>query len=132
MAAPVELLQKVPLFGGLEQRDLQNIASSMKERTFNAGDKVTEEGRGGIGFFVIADGNAKVTVGGREVRTVGPGDYFGEIALITDTDRTATITAKTDLRCYGMTSWEFKPLVESNGAVAWKLLQSLGKLLHDR
>ena len=132
MSAPVDLLQRVPLFAGLEQRELQSIASSMKERTFGAGDTVTEEGRSGAGFFVIADGEAEVTSHGQHRRDLGPGDHFGEIALITDTDRTATITAKTDLRCYGMTSWEFKPLVESNGAVAWKLLQSLGKLLHDR
>jgi CRP-like cAMP-binding protein len=131
VSAPVELLQRVPLFSGLESRELQSIASSMKERTFDAGATVTEEGRSAAGFFVIADGEAEVTTHGDHRRDLGPGDHFGEIALITDTDRTATIKAKTDLRCYGMTSWEFKPLVESNGAIAWKLLQSMGKLLQD-
>ena len=129
MSAPVELLQQVPLFAGLDQRELESVASSMKERTFPAGGTVTEEGRSGAGFFVIADGQAEVTMQGEYRRDLGPGDHFGEIALITDTDRTATITAKTDLRCFGMTSWDFKPLVESNGRIAWKLLQSMGRML---
>ena len=131
MAAPTDLLQRVPLFADLDPRELQSIASSMKERTFGAGETVTAEGRSAAGFFVIADGEAEVSTHGEHRRNLGPGDHFGEIALITDTDRTATITAKTDLRCYGMTSWEFKPLVESNGTIAWKLLQSMGKLLQD-
>ena len=103
----------------------------MKERTFRAGETVTEEGRAGAGFFVIAEGEAEVSSHGERRRDLGPGDHFGEIALITDTDRTATITAKTDLRCFGMTAWDFRPLVESNGHIAWKLLQSLGRMLRD-
>jgi CRP-like cAMP-binding protein len=129
--APVELIKKVPLFSDLDNRELKEIADSMKERTFDAGDTVTEEGKGGAGFFVIDDGSAKVSVGGKEVRTLGAGDYFGEIGLIADIDRTATITADTDLRCYGMTFWDFRPLVESNASIAWKLLQSMAQRLKE-
>jgi len=124
---PTDLLQRVPIFQGLEPRELERIASSMKQRTFRAGDTVTAEGQGGVGFFVIEDGSAKVTIGGAERRTLGPGDYFGEVALLTDSPRTATITAETDLRCYGMTSWDFKPLVESHSSIAWHLLQAMAK-----
>src|SRR5439155_14384049 len=95
----------------------------------SAGDKVTEEGKGGIGFFLIGDGAASVSVGGKDVRKLGKGDYFGEIGLIADIDRTATITAESDLRCYGMTAWDFRPLVESNASIAWKLLQTLAQQL---
>lgn len=123
----VPLLKRVPLFQGLEERELERIADSMKDRTFHAGDRVTTEGQGGIGFFVISDGEAKVTIGGEERRRLGAGDYFGEVALLTDSPRTATITAETDLHCYGMTSWDFKPLVESHGSIAWKLLQAMSK-----
>jgi CRP/FNR family cyclic AMP-dependent transcriptional regulator len=123
--APPDLIKRVPLFSDLGDRELKQVANSMKERTFRAGDKVTEEGKGGVGFFVIENGTAKVTVGGGEVRTLGPGDYFGEIGLIADIDRTATITADSDLHCYGMTSWDFRPLVESNASIAWKMLQVL-------
>jgi CRP/FNR family transcriptional regulator, cyclic AMP receptor protein len=117
----------VPIFQGLDRRELERIAASMKPRTFRAGDKVTSEGQGGVGFFVIEDGRANVTVGGESRRTLGAGDYFGEVALLTDSPRTATITAETDLQCYGMTSWDFKPLVETHGSIAWKLLQAMAK-----
>jgi CRP/FNR family transcriptional regulator, cyclic AMP receptor protein len=124
---PVDLLRQVPIFEGLERRELERIAASMKRRTFHAGDAVTTEGQGGVGFFVIEDGLARVTVGGEDRRTLGAGDYFGEVALLTDRPRTATITAETDLECYGMTSWDFKPLVETHGSIAWKLLQAMAK-----
>jgi CRP-like cAMP-binding protein len=123
----VSLLKRVPIFHDLDDRDLERIAASMKERTFRSGDRVTTEGQGGVGFFVIENGEAIVTIGGEERRRLGAGDYFGEVALLTDSPRTATITAETDLRCYGMTSWDFKPLVESHGSIAWKLLQAMSR-----
>ena len=129
--APAELIKGIPLFSDLDDRELKQIAASMKERTFSAGDTVTEEGKGGIGFFVIDDGTASVSVGGSDVRKLGKGDYFGEIGLIADIDRTATITAESDLRCYGMTSWDFRPLVESNAAIAWKMLQVMAQRLKE-
>ena len=129
--APVELLQRVPLFAGLGRRELERVANSMKERRFKEGDTVTTEGRGGVGFFVIEEGEADVTVHGEERAKLGPGDYFGEIALITESDRTATITAQTDMRCYGMTMWDFRPLVESNASIAWNMLQSLAEKLRE-
>jgi CRP-like cAMP-binding protein len=129
--ADPELLRRVRLFEGLEQRELEDIANSMKERTFRSGDTVTEEGTGGVGFFVIADGQAEVSSHGEHRRDLGPGDHFGEVALISGADRTATITAKSDLRCYGLTSWEFRPLIENNGRIAWKLLEQLGRILRE-
>ena len=124
-----DLLKRVPLFSDLDNRELGRIAGSMKERTFSAGDTVAREGESGVGFFVIEDGAAKVSVGGEERRTLGPGDYFGEIALISEGARTATVTADTELRTYGMTFWDFRPLVEENASIAWKLLQALAKQL---
>jgi CRP/FNR family transcriptional regulator, cyclic AMP receptor protein len=122
-----DLLQKVPLFADLERKELEEIASAMKQRTFSAGQEIAVEGESGVGFFVIEDGQAKVTVGGQDRRTLGPGDYFGEVALITHGARTATVTADTELKTYGMTSWDFRPLVEETPGIAWKLLQSAVK-----
>jgi CRP-like cAMP-binding protein len=127
--ATVEMLKNVPLFSGLDGRELDEIAATMRERQVAAGDVVLEQGAGGAGFFVVAEGEAEVTVDGNPVRTIGPGDYFGEIALLTGSDRTATVTALTDMRCYGMTSWDFKPLVESNSGIAWKLLTAMAQKL---
>jgi len=125
--ASPDMLKKVPLFSGLDEKELQAIASSMRERKFRAGDTVTQEGAGGVGFFVVGSGEAEVNVGGETKGSVGPGDYFGEIALINESPRTATLTARTDMLCYGMTPWDFRPLVESNSTIAWKLLTAMAE-----
>jgi CRP/FNR family transcriptional regulator, cyclic AMP receptor protein len=125
----VELLQKVPLFADLEPRELERLGSSFKERTFEAGHTVAAEGEGGAGFFVIEDGEAVVTVHGEERGRLGPSDYFGDIALIDQGARSATIVAESDLRCYGLTFWDFRPLVESDARIAWPLLQAMAKRL---
>jgi CRP-like cAMP-binding protein len=129
--APIELIQRVPLFADLDKRELQSLARTFKERHVSAGDTVVNEDSGGAGFFVIDDGTAKVTVRGEERGTLKPGDYFGEIALIDDGARTATITAESDMRLYGLTFWEFRPLVEQNASIAWKLLQTLARRLRE-
>jgi CRP/FNR family transcriptional regulator, cyclic AMP receptor protein len=130
--APIELLEQIPLFEGLPHQELERIARSFKERRFSAGDTVAAEGSGGVGFFVIGEGTATVDVHGEQRGQLGPGDYFGEIALIDDqARRTATITAETDLTCYGLTSWDFRPLVETNAEIAWKLLQVMAKRLRE-
>ena len=125
--AAADTLKKVPLFAGLDDKELQQIASSMRERRYKAGDTVTQEGAGGVGFFVVEQGQADVSIGGESKGSVGPGDYFGEIALINESPRTATLTARTDMLCYGMTPWDFRPLVETNSAIAWKLLTAMAE-----
>jgi CRP/FNR family cyclic AMP-dependent transcriptional regulator len=130
VAAPsVELLQRIPLFAELEPRELERLSGSFKERTFTAGDKVATEGEGGAGFFVIESGEAVVRVHGDERGRLGPGDYFGDIAMIDQGDRTASIEAESDLKCYGLTFWDFRPLVEGDPRIAWPLLQAMAKRL---
>ena len=126
-----ETLSNVPLFSGLEPRDLDRIADSFKQRNYVAGDTIANEGSGGAGFFVIGEGTAKVTVHGEERATLGPGDYFGEIALIDEGARTATVTAETDMTTYAMTFWEFRPIVETDARIAWKLVQSHAHRLRE-
>ena len=132
MAAPVEALRSIPLFAGFGPKELERLAGEFRERTFSEGAAVTREGSTGAGFFVIKDGQAKVEVGGEQVRTLGPGDHFGEIALITEGPRTASVTAESELRCYGLTPWEFRPLVQTNAGIAWKILQALAKQVDQR
>ena len=131
MAAPIELLRQVPLFQSLTSDQLETLSRSFKDRTFSAGSAVTTEGQGGVGFFVIEDGGATVSVGGEERRKLGAGDWFGELALIDDSPRSATIVADSDLKCWGLTSWEFRPLVEQNASIAWAMLQTMAKRLRD-
>src|SRR3954451_5438518 len=128
--ASADVLKRVPLFSGLDDRELEQIAATMRERRFAQGDTVTEEGAGGAGFFVVEEGDAEVTVDGAPRGTISAGDYFGEIALLTGSDRTATIKATSDMICWGMTPWDFRPLVESNSAIAWKLLTAMADKLH--
>jgi CRP-like cAMP-binding protein len=122
-----DLLKQVPLFSDLDRKELQHIANAMRQRIFHAGQEIAVEGESAVGFFVIEDGQAKVTVKGEQRRMLGPGDYFGEIALITQGARTATVTAASELKTFGMTFWEFRPLVEETPSIAWKLLQSAVK-----
>jgi CRP/FNR family transcriptional regulator, cyclic AMP receptor protein len=129
--SPADALRRVPIFAGLSEQDLEGLARRMKERRFSEGSVVTTEGAGAAGFFVIVEGNANVTVAGEERATLGPGDYFGEIALIDEGTRSATITAATDLDCYGLTAWEFRPFVEEHPQVAWALLQTLARRLRE-
>ena len=129
MRAPVEVLENVPLFSELDRRALERLADRFQERSFREGAIVVEEGATGTSFFVIAEGNANVRVGGETLATLGPGDYFGEIALVDEGVRSASVTAATDLRSFFLTPWEFRPFVEEHPDVAWKLLQNLARRL---
>ena len=128
---PAAALQRVDLFAGMDRRQAAQIARLLKERRFAKGETVIREGSGGAAFFIIDSGQAIVSSKGAELATLGPGDHFGEVALIDGGPRSATVTAATDLVCYGLTFWEFRPLVERNGTIVWKLLQALAKQLRS-
>jgi CRP-like cAMP-binding protein len=131
MSVPIDVLQRVPLFKNLSDKELKHVAATFTERAFRAGQELTAEGQGAAGFFVIESGEAAVTVDGQERRTLGAGDYFGEVALIDGGLRTATITAKSDGKSYGLTSWQFRPLVEENAAIAWPLLEAMAARVRE-
>lgn len=130
-AAPPDVLRQVPLFSGLNDEELARLADRFRERSFNEGEHVVEEGATGTSFFVIAEGNANVSVGGAQKAVLGPGDHFGEMAVVDEGVRSASVTAATDLRSYFLTPWEFRPFVEEHPEVAWKLLQSLARRLRS-
>jgi CRP-like cAMP-binding protein len=127
----VDALARVPLLSGLDKRHLERLAKDFSDRTFPAGSVVVREGdEHGVGFFIVADGEAVASVDGNEVSKLGPGSHFGEIALISDRVRTATVTATTELHCYVMTMWDFRAFVKGDAEVAWKLLEQLAQMLH--
>ena len=121
--APLDAMRRVPLFAELSDAELEQVARLFKQRSFKAGEVVAQEGSGGAAFYLIDSGEATVTVGGLPRSSLGAGDYFGEIALIDEGARSATITAASELDCYGLTYWDFRPLVMENAAICWKLLQ---------
>ena len=127
----VESLKRVPIFAGVRDKELGRLVKAMRDSRFNEGEVITTEGRSGVGFFLIEDGNATVSLRGEIVRTLGPGDHFGVIALIDEGPRSATVTASTDLRCRGLAAWEFKSFVQEHPEVAWPLLETLASRLRD-
>jgi CRP-like cAMP-binding protein len=129
----VDALARVPMLSSLDRKHLEKLAKDFSERSFPAGTVVVSEGaEHGIGFFVVADGEAVASVGGVEVARLGPGTHFGEVALISDRVRTATVTAVTDLHTYVMTLWDFRSFVQGDADVAWKLLEQLAEMLHHQ
>ena len=126
-----ESLVHVSLFSDLAREDREALARLFTERTFAQGETVTKEGSDAAAFYLIQAGTATVTVKGEFRRTLGPGDYFGEIALIDGGVRSATVTADSELVCQGITLWDFQPLVQNSPAIAWTLLQTLARLLRE-
>ena len=130
MAKPTpELLRNVKLFSALDDAELQSLAEEFNERRFAAGDAIALEGEGGLMFFVVDSGEATVEIHGDEVGRLGPGDAFGEIALIDRRPRTATVTAVSELRTFGLPVFVFRPYVEARPLVAWKLLEAMADRL---
>jgi CRP-like cAMP-binding protein len=129
-----EDLKRVPLFGDLSQRQLRQLRRSFRERKFRPGTSMVRQGEmSGVDFFVIVEGEASVVVDGKDVGKLGPGDHFGELGLISEQVRAATVTAATPLSCLVMASWNFRRFVKANPEVGWKLLQYLVRaLLEER
>ena len=121
-----DVLAKVPLLSRLDRRSLESFSRTLKQRTFRPGQVALGEGESGVGFFIVIDGTASVTIAGQPVRKLGPGDWFGEIALLTaDSVRTATVTAETEVTCVGLTEWEFKPFLAEHPDVAWQIMVTM-------
>jgi CRP-like cAMP-binding protein len=123
-------LQQVPLFSGLSGRQRRKLAGQFRERKFRPGVDIVREGSmSGMGFFVVTEGEADVLVGGKQVGTLSAGDHFGELALITKAERTATVTARTELRCLEISFSDFRNFARANPEVTWNLLQHVVSLL---
>ena len=130
MAASPDDLKRVPLFAELDNRQLKKLAGRFRERIVGPGTQVTTEGEmSGVGFFVVGSGEASVNAGGKDVATLGPGDHFGEIALVSEAARTATVTATTELRLLEIPFWDFRDFAHANPDVTWKLLQHVVALM---
>ena len=126
-----DVLANVPLFSALSKRDLEKLSKEVHDRTFPAGTVLTEEDEFGTIFTVIADGQATVSVRGKTARTLSPGDFFGEMALIDRSPRSATVTADTELRCLMLTQPVFRPFALSHPEALWALLELMVQRVRD-
>jgi CRP/FNR family cyclic AMP-dependent transcriptional regulator len=127
----IEILRRVPLFDGLSEKELAAVAAAAKERRFDTGDIIVGEGEGGVGFFVIADGTARVETHGERRGTLGAGASFGEVALLDEGRRTASVIAESPVRVLGIAGWQFTPLLEQYPALAVKVAKVLARRLRE-
>jgi CRP/FNR family transcriptional regulator, cyclic AMP receptor protein len=125
----VELVKKVPLFSGCSKRDLEQIAQIADEIDLAEGKEMTREGSRGREFFVLLEGDADVTKGGSSINKLGAGDFFGEIALVSDSPRTATVTATSPVRALVITDRSFRRLLDEQPEIQRKVLVALAERL---
>ena len=133
MPTPQEVLAGVPLFSMLPEEEVAKLAQRANELTVPAGTVVVDADSVGWSFGVIVDGQATVSVHGQPVRVLGPGDYFGEMALIDESyrSRSAKITADTELRCLMFAKWGFRYFAMSHPETAWALLEMMAQRVRD-
>jgi CRP/FNR family cyclic AMP-dependent transcriptional regulator len=127
--AKIKLLKTVPLFAGCSKSELRELAKTADELDIREGTVLTREGRTAKEFFVLVDGTAQVTKKGNEIAELKAGDWFGEIALITDSPRTATVTATSPVDVLVITDRRFRTVVETMPSIALKVLSCVGERL---
>ena len=125
----VEALKRAPLFEGLDRHELDELAKRTDDLDFKAGKVLCAQGESGGEFYVIMDGEAEVTRDGQTLATFGGGDFFGEVSLVQDAPRNATVTATTEIRCFVLTRGRFLTVLDDQPAVQRKVMEALAKRL---
>ena len=131
VSSTMDYLKKVPIFSALPRKELEWVARAMKERTYEPGAVIVKQGDPGVGFFMIAEGRVEVTHDGHKLREMGPGDFFGEMALMEEKIRTATVTAKERTRCLQLVRWDFRAMLKENPELAVKMLEVVVSRLRE-
>jgi CRP-like cAMP-binding protein len=126
-----EMLKDVPLFGGLNGKQLKTIAAGGKELSYVPGQHIVDEGAIGVGFFLILDGRVRVRKGNKTLAELKKGDFFGEMSLFDDQPRSATVEAISATKCMGLTEWIFTGMVKSNPDIALGLMKVLAARLRQ-
>jgi CRP-like cAMP-binding protein len=127
----VSQISKVPIFSGCSKRELAIIARASKMVSHKEGTVIAREGERGIGLFLIVEGQCKISIGGKTKAKLGPGDFFGEVALLDGGPRTATVTAMTPVRLIGITGWVFRGLLMEHPSIALKTLEAVAGRLRS-
>ncbi len=124
-------LKPTGLFEGLSEGEMKKLAREMREVRHQKGAEMVVHGKDGVGFLVILEGEAEVTTTDGRHRTLHPGDYFGEMALLDMKGRSADITAKTDLVAAAVPEWGFKAFLGEHPEITYRLLQTLSRRLRE-
>jgi CRP-like cAMP-binding protein len=122
-------LRAVPLFASMSDRDLKAVLAGCREELYSDGQAIVREGTPGGPFFLIVEGQAKLTVGGKPRKTYGPGDYFGEIAMIDKGPRAGTIVASGNVKALAIASWDFLALCEQDFKIAHKVMTGMAAII---
>jgi CRP-like cAMP-binding protein len=131
MSATLDLLASVPLFKNLPRKTLQRLERIAVTRHYKAGDEIVKEGDRGAGFFLITEGKVEILRGGSKLNTLGPGEFFGEMALLDSHPRVATVRAVEDTQCLAMSRWDFVAELRANPDVAIEMLEALSARLRQ-
>jgi CRP/FNR family transcriptional regulator, cyclic AMP receptor protein len=126
-----EALRRVPLFAGLDRKELELLTRLVKEQQYEPGATIVKAGASGHGLYIIKQGNVSVVRDGKKVASMGPGQFFGEISVLDGGPRTADVKADSDTVCWTLISWEIKPLLTDNAAISYKMLLELAKRLRS-
>ena len=129
--AVIAMLEKNPLWAGLDRKDLKAIVKASEERKFETGDVILGKGEGGVGFYLIVDGSVEVKSDSDILAKLGPGQFFGEMAVLDNQPRSADVVAAEPSRCFIVSEWSFKALISENPKIALKMLQELVRRLRD-
>ncbi|MDP1794403.1 MAG: cyclic nucleotide-binding domain-containing protein [Acidimicrobiales bacterium] len=121
----LKALREVPLFASMSDRDLKAVLAGCREELYSDGQAIVREGQPGGPFFLLIEGQAKLTIGGKTKKTFGPGSYFGEIAMIDKGPRTGTIVAAGNVKALAIASWDFLALCEQDFKIAHKVMVGL-------
>jgi CRP/FNR family cyclic AMP-dependent transcriptional regulator len=124
---PAESLRRVPLFAGLDRKELEMLSKLVKEQRYPAGTTIVKAGAGGHGLYIIKEGAIEVIRDGHKVAALGPGQFFGEISVLDGGPRTADVRAEADTVCLTLVSWEVKPLLMDNPSITYKMLLEMVK-----
>ncbi|HSG12589.1 MAG TPA: cyclic nucleotide-binding domain-containing protein [Gaiellaceae bacterium] len=127
--AKAKLISGVPLFAGLSKRELAQVSAIADELDFGSGKTLIREGDAGREFFILLEGSADVTLKGKVLATHGPGAFFGEVALMCDTPRIATVKTTSPSRALVITDRDFRTLVKTSPGIALKVLEAVGRRL---
>ena len=125
------MLRKVPLFSGLDGRELESVAAAGREVSFVSGQKIITQGEPGLSFLLVLEGKTEVRKRGKRIAMVEPGGFFGEMTVFDDKPRSADIVAIEPTRCFGIASWSFFPVLRGNPSVAIGIIKELVRRLRQ-